>query len=140
LVGPVVKEFSATNDGTGFLVAVDYGETNLPPGTYTLIGMATLAGQRFPTTKQIVTVIDGAGAEQKGAARTLWAEQMLTIIEAVLVGKASADMVEYSIAGKSIKSHTMEELWKVRASLRQELYKKRTGRSSQVVRVRFGNG
>lgn len=140
LVGPTTKEFTAANDGISFAVSVAYGETNLPPGTYTLSGYATLGAVRHPLGSRPVTVVEGGAASQQGAARRVWCEQMLEIVEAVLIGKASADMQEYQIAGKSVKSYSLAELTLLRASLRNELYIKRTGRRGQPLRVRFGHG
>lgn len=140
LVGATTKEISVTNTGTGYEVSLPYGETTVPPGSYTLSGYATLAGARHPLPSRQVLVVEGGAVEQKGAARRLWCEQMLEIVQAVLMGKASADMLEYSIAGKSVKTFTLQELWQLRTSLRNELYVKRTGRRGQPLRVRFGNG
>lgn len=140
LVGPTTKEFTATNTGTAFEVTVAYGESNVPPGTYMLSGFATLGAERYPLPSRRVLVLEGGAAAEKGASRRLWCEQMLEIVQAVLMNKATADMLEYTIAGKSVKTLSPEELWKLRASLRTELYIARTGRRGQPYRVRFGHG
>lgn len=140
LVGQTTIEIAATNTGSAFEVVVGKAKTQIPAGTYTLTGFAELAGERYQVNRTTVTVIDSGLSAQKGEDRRAWCEKTLEIVEAVLTGKVSSDVAEYSIAGRSVKSLSMTELWALRASLRQELYTLRTGKRSQPMRVRFGRG
>jgi hypothetical protein len=138
LVGPTVLSFDATNTGTAFTVVVAHTATEIPAGTYSLLAYAELGGERHEVLRETVTVIDAGLTAKTGDDRRAWCERTLQAVEAVLFNKISGDVAEWSIAGKSVKSIAVMELWTMRAALRQELYTRRTGRRSQPMRVRFG--
>ena len=138
LVGATTIEFAATVADGAFVVSVPRTKTEIPPGTYSLLGYAALADERFECFRGTVTVLDSGLNAPQDQDRRAWCEKTLRVLEDVLSGKVSSDLAEYNIAGKSVKSHSLTELFVLRAALRQELYTKRTGRKRQVERVRFG--
>ena len=140
LVGATTLEIPATNTGSGFTVSVAFGQTDIPPGTYSLVGSVELAGERFECYRATVVVVDAGIGAKKGDDRRAWCEKTLPIVEAALAGQLTGAVAEWSIAGKSIKNIPVEQLWAIRAALRQELYTLRTGRPYQPLRVRFGRG
>ena len=54
-------------------------------------------------------------------AETTFAAQMLEKIEAVLLGKASNDVAEYEIAGRSLKKYSFSELQNLRKQYKGEV-------------------
>lgn len=50
-----------------------------------------------------------------------FAQQMLTKIEAMLLGKADNDVAKYEIAGRSLEKYSFEELQKLRRQYKGEV-------------------
>ena len=50
-----------------------------------------------------------------------FAQQMLTKIEAVLLGKADNDVSEYQVSGKQLKKYSFDELQKLRKQYKGEV-------------------
>ncbi|WP_108062693.1 hypothetical protein [Poseidonibacter lekithochrous] len=65
-----------------------------------------------------------------------FAEQMVEKLQAILLGKADNDVLEYEIGGRQLKKYSFDELERMRSKYRNEVAaEKRTTR--QVVRIRF---
>lgn len=137
LRGASALDFDAASDGSGYAVTVAASKTLLPEGVYAWSARVEKAGEVHTVDEGTVFVV-AALAKTKAGAKQSFAERTLPKIEAVLEGRASSDILEYQVAGRSLKKWTPEQLMKMRATLRTELARQRTKGRSAMRRVRFG--
>lgn len=125
LQGPATRTWDAT--GASFAVTVGASETTaLPAGTYTLFGYAVNTGadtrQRVSRTRVVVSA-DPATVTP----RLHHAEEALAKIEAVILGRITADVEEYELEGQRVAKLPLPELERLRTRYRVEVANLRNG-------------
>jgi len=101
-------------------------------GKYKYTALVTDGTDRFTVASGDIEVLSDPGVVATLDGRT-FAEICLDNIETVLQGKATADNLAYSIAGRSLSKYSWEELLVARNSLRSEVAtesRKANGKSS----------
>ena len=95
------------------------------PGAYNWFRWVEQSGQRQSLgSGQLVVELNPAAAPQ-GADNRSQAQIALDAIDAVLANRATVDQMEYSIAGRSLKRMTIDELLKLRSHYVDEVNKER---------------
>lgn len=86
-------------------------------GWYDWRGKVTKAGEvhTIATGRTQVLPSFGAAVDARSTAR-----RMLAAVEAVLEGKAAADVQEYQVQGRQLKKYTFDELLRLRSALMAE--------------------
>jgi hypothetical protein len=101
-------QVQATPLGGDFQVSISSAvSATLTPGSYTLIGYVSKAGQRHSLTETLLTVIPDVTA---AVDRRSQAERTLEAINALLEGKASDDQQMIQYAGRTLSRYTFAEL------------------------------
>jgi hypothetical protein len=119
---PGAITINATTSGEDYQVTVVSATTiGWTPGVYTWAAYASKAGERYTVDSGEITLVadpvtSAAPFDMRGHAA-----KVLASIEALLEGKAAADVVEYSIAGRSIKKMSFSELLVVRQKYQDEI-------------------
>ena len=98
----------------------------LLPGTYRWAAFVTKAGERY-TADEGVLVVERNLSTAAASDALSHAEKMLPIIEAVLAGRATADIENYQINGKLVTKIPIAELKKLRKQYRSEVWRQRNG-------------
>ncbi len=135
---------ACTADGDAHLLEVLPADSeDIAAGIYSWSLRVSMAGQVFEAAKGSVAVTPNL-AEADASDQRSHARKTLALIEAVIEGKATADMQEYEIQGRKVRSYTWEELIKVRDQYRslvksEELKDRRASgkMGSSIVRPRF---
>lgn len=127
-----------TTSGAEHTITIPAATTALlTAGRYELTRVWTLSGVIHhqpvpPLTVQANPVTAAAGE------RVSHAERTLAVIEAALEGRLSDDIQFYMIAGRQVQKIPIDELRKLRAAYRLEVYRARNpGRAYPSVAVRF---
>ena len=147
LVGPlgsstgalVDKTVTATPDASGWLVAFAPADTAdvVVDGSYRLVGRVSLNGASY-TVYAGVVAIKANPLEASPANLLTHAERTLTIIEAKIEGRLTADLEHYQIDGRAVGKIEIRELMKLRARYRHEIWRQRNpGKAAPQRLVRF---
>lgn len=132
-----------TDDGSTFTVLIPAASTELPAGRYEwaaiLTGSGSYAGQRYVGASGVL-VVDPNPATQEDGDRQTHAEKMVASLEAAIEGRATNDVLAYSLAnGRSVQMSEPAELLKwlnfYKAQVWQEQH---PGQSLPGRVVRFG--
>src|SRR5258708_5758468 len=103
LAGPVALTVSAAASGLGFILTLTAGQT----ATLTVAGMyrwsehATDGTDIFPAAKGSVFVTPNLATAVAGDLQTM-EEKLLAAIDAVIVGKITDDVLQYSVLGRGL--------------------------------------
>lgn len=135
--------FSASADGDDHLVTVAAATTAVwVPDPYAWRAQVALSGEVYTVGEGIVTVAAAFGAAVD--ARSL-ARRQLDAVEAMLEGRASSSVAEYSIAGRALKYIPVTDLMVLRDRLRMDVAREDAATASAAglpvrgrVFVRFG--
>ena len=114
---------TAVADGDAYLIAIDPTDT-LPAGDYRYLERVSNAttGEACNVGSGVVNVKLDLALAPAGACIS-HAERTLAIIEAQIEGKLSADLQSYSIAGRIVSKIPIDELKKLRAQYRAEVFR-----------------
>lgn len=112
---------TGTADGDTFLVTIDPTDV-LPPGNYQYLERVTKAGEAHNVGDGVVSVRLDLATAAAGACVS-HAERVLAIIEAQIEGKLSDDLASYSIGGRIVSKIPIDELKKLRAQYRAEVFR-----------------
>ena len=124
--GPEVSTLAATLvDGTA---TVEQAALDLAAGTYDLYWRFFDADGNKSTDSAGALKVSAAPETLPPSDRADHAEKTLKNIEAVLEGRASNDVMQYSIAGRSLSRIPITELIAWRDALRQEIAAKKAKR------------
>ena len=134
---------SSTADGDKFAVVIAKADSaKFAAGTYQLIGRVTKAGEEFGVYEGTLEIQPDVTAAVDVRS---FAKRALDAIEAVLEGRITSDVLQYSIAGRLVVKMPPEELHKYRdrfkAEYNMELRKESIARGESTggrVLVRFG--
>lgn len=128
-----------TDDGTRYTVTIPATITAaLVAGGYRLTAFLTLSSQRFTVYTGALLVEADAATLAVGEGRT-HSEKVLSYIEAVIEGRATADVESYQINGRALNRTPIEQLLKLRARYRTAVWKERNpGRTMPGYQVSFG--
>lgn len=111
--------FTATASGNDHLVNVAAATTTTwAPGTYTWVARASKAGEVFTVGSGTMVVRPSFAAAVDARSH---ARKVLEAIEAVLEGRASSEVAQYEIAGRSLRYIEPSELLKLRDRYRAEV-------------------
>lgn len=111
--------FQATAQGDDHLVSVPAGTTaTWVAGTYTWRARVSLAGEVFTVGQGTLVVRPGFASATDGRSH---ARKTLDAIEAVIEGRASSAVLEYSIAGRQLRYMPVEQLLTLRDRYRAEV-------------------
>lgn len=126
-----------TDDGSEFTVSIPAATTApFVAGGYRLSAFLTLASDRYsPYSAPLLVLPDASTAA--GSAVT-HAEKVLGYIEAVIEGRATADVESYQINGRALNRTPIKDLLALRSRYRTEVWKERNpGFSPPGKRVSF---
>ena len=114
---------TGVTDGDGYIVTIDATDT-LPAGIYRYMERVTngTTGEVHRVGSGVVNVEIDLATALAGAMLT-HPERMLLLIEAALEEKIPADLQSYSIGGRAIVKYKPDELKKLRAQYRAEVYR-----------------
>lgn len=111
---------SASASGDDHAVTVAAATTaNYAAGNYDWIARASKSGQVFTVGAGRITILPSLAAST--ADLRTHARKVLEAIEAVLEGRASQDVLEYQIAGRSLKRIPLADLLTLRDRYRAEV-------------------
>lgn len=114
-----------TDDGAEYTVTIPAATSDdFAAGGYTLTAYVTLAGVRHTVYAGRVLVTANAATQTVGAGLT-FAETALINIEAVLAGRATADVESFQISGRALNRTPIAELYKMRSRFRTEVWRQR---------------
>jgi len=106
--------------GPHFAVAVPAATTaNYQPGTYDWRAYAAKGADRYQVDKGLLTVLPNfatATTDQRSHAR-----KVLAMVEAVIEGRATSDVLKYQIAGRTLEKTPIGDLLKLRDRYRAEV-------------------
>jgi hypothetical protein len=110
-------------DGDAYLVTIDPTDA-LPPGDYRYMERVTNAatGEVHRVGNGVVNIELDLAVASAGACIS-HAERTLAIIEQQIEGKLSDDLASYSIGGRIVSKIPIDELKKLRAQYRAEVYR-----------------
>ena len=134
------KEFSATAGAGGAhsITVANTATAGVASGSYKWLLRATSGGVVETADEGWLYVLPSVSSDGKIDHRS-WARRTLDALEATLEGKASADQLAMTIAGRSISRIPLPELLQWRTQLRSEV---RTlefnGTTKRVINVRLG--
>ena len=128
-----------TSDGARWTVTIPASATaGLPSGGYRWTAIVTggsgYAGQRWSPETGVVTVVANPALLAAGDVAP-WAETQLTVVEAVLAGRITADIQAYTIGGRAVTSIPLAELYALRTKLQHEVYRLRNPGTAGPVRL-----
>lgn len=114
-----------TDDGAEYTVTIPASVTDdLGAGAYLLTALLTLGSTRtsVPAGTLLVAADPATAAAGDGLTH---AEKVLGYIEAVIEGRATADVESYQINGRALVRTPMETLLKMRSRLRNAVWRER---------------
>lgn len=136
-------EFDATEDDGDYRVEVGPSTTaDWAAGEYSWVCYVSKAGVRYTVDSGLVTILPDPAVIAAYDSRS-HARVTLDAIEAIIENRATLDQQEYSIAGRSLKRMTVEELLMFRDRYRAQVYAEtqaenvRNGKSAGKVTVRL---
>jgi hypothetical protein len=118
LAGPsVLGPIAATASGANFSITLTAAQTaTLLPGTYVVREIATLTGDSYVAEENTVTVEPNIATAVAGDMQ-LQAEKQLTVVQAAIAGRLTADMQAYQIGNRLITKIPIMELYQIEANL-----------------------
>ena len=108
----------------------------LPIGQATAVITASLNGSTYEVLRKPLTLLFDPASVAPGGTRS-HAAKMLSVIEAALEGRLTADIETYSIAGRSVSKIPVRELMALRKRYAYEVAAERTGGQPSTVEVGF---
>jgi hypothetical protein len=110
----------------------------LAAGTYRLVGWATKGNDRFVVYSAPILVAPDLTAPEAGPALGR-DEELLQVLEDAVAGRLGRDVAEtYTIDGVAVGRIPAGVLWKMLGEVRARVRRKRTGRLTRTVKVRYG--
>lgn len=132
VLGPI----AATVDGQGFLVTLTAAQTaTLTAGVYTVGEVVTDGTDTYTASSTTITVLPNFATATAGSFQS-WAEKTLAVIESVLSGRITDDIMSYQIGNRMVTKIPVDELMKYRTQLKAEVAAKKTGGGSFGAEVR----
>lgn len=132
--------YRSTTSNTHTITIPATATADLTAGTYELsriwTGSGGSAGLVFTVRLGNLTVLANPATAGAGD-RQSWEEKTLTVVEAVLSGRVTDDIVMYQIGGRTVSKLPLQELLALRSSLRAALSYQRTGSFGQRIRFSF---
>lgn len=98
----------------------------LLPGTYRWAAFVSKAGERYTADEGILVVEANLSTAAAGDALS-HAEKVLSIIEAAIAGRLTADLESYQLNGKAVVKIPILELKRLRKHYRSEIWRQRNG-------------
>lgn len=140
--GAVAFAVAATVDGAAFLVTLTAASTAAhPAGLYRWAAYAERGAgaeiERIPIARGRVTITANVTTALAGALQS-HAERMLAAIRAVLEGRTTADVEQFTIAGKAVTQIPFAELQKAERRYARRVKLDRNGGQLPPVEVTFG--
>jgi hypothetical protein len=136
ILGPI----AAAQSGTGFLVTLTAAQTaSLGPGGYTIGEVVTDGTDTYTAATSNVTVLPNFATAVAGSFQA-WAEKTLVAIEGVITGRITDDIAQYQIGNRMVTKIAIDELMRIRSTLKSELRAKSAGAGTfgAQVNVEFG--
>lgn len=128
---------AATTSGSDYLFTLSAALTGqLQPGTYRYAITATLADARYTAEEGVLTVQADVQTATAGALRS-HDEQVLELLEAELLARASSDHTEYAVEGRSLKRESITDLTAWADRLRGRIARRRRGGAISSIAVSF---
>lgn len=120
--GPTnLPDITATVSGSGYAITIASAATALlAPGTYGWAARVTKSGETYTVGWGTLTV-----ALVSNAVETVWEESVLAALKASYAGRATADMEQYTINGRSVTKTKGTELLKMIAKFEWRVWKLR---------------
>lgn len=137
--GASVLNATATASGSSHLVVLTATQTtNLQAGSYEFAAQVTSGSEAYTVRNGRITVRPNLMTAGAGD-RVSHAEKMLAAIEAVLEGRITADVMAYTIAGRSVTKIPVKELLELRAKYARDLYYAKNGKDTygKSIQVHF---
>lgn len=129
------QEIDAAPDGSGFQVALDAATTaSWNPGLYEWRAYISKDAERYTVAAGSLTVRPNFAGDGQVDPRTP-NQRDLDAISAVLSGRASSDVQEYTVGGRQLKKMTIAELLKL-----QQVYAYRVARENGTAPSFMGAG
>lgn len=130
-------------DGMSFDIVLSATLTNVPAGRYQCAEVLTNTGTGeivHPSNDLIQLTIEANVATASAGAFISHIERTLTIIEAAIEGRLTADLVSYQVAGRAVVKIAPKELLWFRGHYKAKLFQlKNPGRLGSPVVVAFTN-
>ena len=138
LAGPTLLSVAATSNAAGnFTFTLSATQTAITPGRYQWNEVASLGVDRWVADQGVVNITPDLTAVGANGTQT-WEEATLAVVEAVIQGRATADMQSYQIAGRQVTKIPVTELLSVRANLAATVELQRhPGRLVRDVKISF---
>lgn len=135
LAGVSSKSVDSTDDGTDHAIALSNTETAaLGAGTYQWRTRVT-DGTTVTTVETGTLVVTPDIGEARPGELVSWEETTLPIVEAALKGTLEGEMKMYMIQGRQVMTFSPAELWAMRAKLRAEVARQRSGGQLPAIMV-----
>jgi hypothetical protein len=115
---------SGSANGANFDFVLSVALTDLAPGDYRYEIRATKAGEEYVAESGKVTIIASLESAAAGSALST-AEKELAAIETAIASRLTDDVQEYAIEGRSMVKIPMEQLYQMRAALREEVWREK---------------
>lgn len=137
LAGLSVANFTGTPNGDSFDVVLPASLTApLLPGSYIWSERVTKAGEEYTAADGMVVVNPNIATAGAGDLQS-WEEKTLAIVRAAIAGSVESRILEYQIHSRAVKYHSLEELRKLESELSSKVARKKSGRWSMPIEVRF---
>lgn len=137
LAGPSNQEFSSTDDNGEhkFLVA-DSTTVDWPAGNYIWQLKASDGSKTNTIATGQIELKPNIDSYERADVRS-FAQKMLDAIEAALLGRATQEQQDYTIAGRSIRLLSHTELEEARTTWLQKVNREKSKSSAVSIRTRF---
>jgi hypothetical protein len=128
-----------TVDGDTWTVSVPSSRTGvLTAGTFRLAGYVSRGTDRHEVYAGVLRVTPNFASGDATAALST-DEQLLDVLSAAVAGRLSSDIAEtYTIDGVAVAKIPARDLARMLAEVRSRLRRRRTGKLTQTVKVRYG--
>ena len=123
-----------TASGSGFAVRVPASSTNLPAGTYRIVGFITSGSERDTVELKTVTLMANPATAVATASHD---ERVLAALDAAIEGRVTKDQEDITINGRSVKHIPFGELLQYQGIYRERVAAARNDEAFQIVEVRF---
>ena len=132
-----------SSSGTDHTVTIAASATaDLTAGVYEVTriwtGSGTYANQVYTVPCPALTVLANPATAGAGDRQT-WEEKTLAVVESVLEGRVTDDILMYQIGGRTVSKIPLQELLSLRSSLRAAVSAQRTGSFGRRIRYTFTN-
>lgn len=128
VAGPSVDTWTSTASGAAHALTLPVADTALlAAGTYRWSLKATKAGGYATTVATGVLAVTADLTQAAAGEQASWAETTLAVVEAVIANTATSEMKMYMIGGRQVMSLSLGELMTLRAQLRADVARERSG-------------